>query len=184
LMGLPRDVPLLVFGAMGGGKDPRKGYDLLLEALNILKETTPKLEIVVFGQMAPRKPDGINFPIHYTGHLHDDLSINVLNSAGDVFALPSRQDNLPLTCMEALTCGTPVVAFDISGPPSMIEHKKTGYLAKSFDATDFANGIKWVLEHSDDSSLRNSARDYAKKYFHPNMISKEYNKIYNDILLA
>jgi hypothetical protein len=34
--GLPRDVPLLLFGAMGGGRDPRKGFDLLTAALGRL----------------------------------------------------------------------------------------------------------------------------------------------------
>jgi glycosyltransferase involved in cell wall biosynthesis len=150
LLGLPANVPLLLFGAMGGGSDPRKGFDLLLKALSHLRDDqrAQGLELVVFGQRAPQSPPDLGFPIHYTGHFHDDLSLRALYSAADVMVIPSRQDNLPNTGVEAHACGTPVVAFDIGGLPDIVEHQKTGYLAKAFDTEDLARGILWVLEHA------------------------------------
>ena len=56
LLDLPADVPLLLFGAMGGGRDPRKGFDLLTAALVHLGGEFPELELVVFGQLTPRNP--------------------------------------------------------------------------------------------------------------------------------
>lgn len=101
---------------MGGSADPRKGVDLLLEALQLLRSQVAgmhleQLELLVFGQSRPAQPPDLGFPIHYSGHLQDDLSLRLLYAAADVFVIPSRQDNLPNTGLEAHACGTPVVAF-------------------------------------------------------------------------
>jgi glycosyltransferase involved in cell wall biosynthesis len=182
LLGLPQDVPLLLFGAMGGGRDPRKGFDLLINALGEINKQISSLELVVFGQLEPESKPDLGFPIHFTGHLYDDISLRVLYSAADVFALPSRQDNFPLTCMESLACGTPVVAFNISGPPSMIEHKKTGYLADAFDSKDFANGIRYLVQNPAREEFRKSARAYAERCFSPRIVANKYLDIYERIL--
>lgn len=182
LLRLPQGKPLLLFGAMGGAQDFRKGFDLLTGALDQLLASFPTLEIIIFGQMPPRKPMNIGFPLHYMGHLYDDISLRLLYSASDVFALPSRQDNLPLTCMEALSCGTPIVAFNSSGPPSMIKHKKSGYLANPLDVRDFAQGIHWLLEHQDINSIRKAARDYAEKHFDSSFIAKSHLEICKKLL--
>lgn len=185
LLCLPKDVPLLLFGAIGGSKDPRKGFDLLSKALSHLKKDLASMQVIIFGQLRPRKSNNIGFKTHYTGHLHDDVSLKLLYSAADAFIMPSRQDNQPLTCMEALTCGTPVIAFDISGPPSMIKHKSNGYLAKAFDTYDLAEGIRWVLQ--DEIVTRRigkEARKFAKNNFNEKLISKNYIELYNKILIS
>ncbi|MDA3877560.1 MAG: glycosyltransferase, partial [Halothiobacillus sp.] len=81
LLHLPAEVPLLLFGAMGGAKNPRKGFDLLQSALDHLRGRISGLELVIFGQLAPKEPVDLGFPIHYTGHLHDDISLRLLYSA-------------------------------------------------------------------------------------------------------
>ena len=116
LLGLPADRPLVLFGAIGGSADPRKGADLLLEALQRLHSQvagTPleQLELVVFGQSRPAQPPNLGFPIHYSGHLHDHLSLRLLYVAADVMVVPSRQEAFGQTASEAQACGTPVVAF-------------------------------------------------------------------------
>jgi glycosyltransferase involved in cell wall biosynthesis len=119
------------------------------------------LELVVFGQRAPKSPPSLGFPIHYTGHLHDDLSLRALYSSADAMAIPSRQDNLPNTGVEAHACGTPVVAFNTGGLPDIVEHKRTGYLAKAFETEDLAQGIAWVLAQRDIGQLGQQAREGA-----------------------
>lgn len=146
ILRLPIEGPLLLFAATYGTRPPRKGFDLLQDALNQLRGEVLGLELVVVGQLAPKEPMNLGFPIHYTGHLHDDVSLNLYYSAADAVIVPSRQDNLPNSGVEALACGTPVVAFNTGGLPDIVEHKKTGYLAKPFDAQDLACGILWVLD--------------------------------------
>ena len=183
LLNLSQDANLILFGAAGGGKDPRKGYDLLLSALEYIKtdKKIKKIELVVFGQSKPKSQPNLGFPIHYFGHLYDDLRLAALYSVADVMVVPSRQDNFPNTAIEAQACGTPVVSFDIGGLPDIIEHQKTGYLAKAFDTRDLANGITWVLEQSDSKKLGNNARERVVEKFSEKKIS-EYVSIYKKLL--
>ncbi len=157
LLGLPDDVPLILFGSHGANGAHHKGFDLLLAALGHLRGQIPGLELVIFGQLMPRNPPDLGFPIHCTGHLHDDLSLRALYSAADALVVPSRQDNLPNTAIEAQACGTPVVAFNIGGLVDIVEHQRTGYLAKAFETEDLAEGIRWVLDNGSPWFLQNLA---------------------------
>ena len=181
---LSPDTSLILFGAMHGGHDPRKGVDLLFESLKNLKYSLKdkKIEVVVFGQNRANKPYKTRFPIQYIGHLKDDISLQAAYSAADVMVVPSRQDNLPNTAVEAQACGTPVVAFNIGGIPDIIIHKKTGYLAKAFDPKDLANGINFILKKNDSVELIKNSRDQAIKIFSEKKIVKSYLSIYKKLL--
>ena len=185
LLGLPQDCPLLLFGAIGGGNDPRKGMDLLLGALAHLR-TEPNLQnlqLVVFGQLAPQSPAQLGFPVHYTGHLHDDLSLRALYSAADALMLPSRQDNLPNTGLEAHACGTPVVAFHTGGLPDIVEHQRTGYLAQPFHTQDLAAGISWVLEDPQRRiGLGHAARQRAERLWNPARVAGLCAEVYGQVI--
>jgi len=182
-LNLPTDVPLILFGAIGGSKDLRKGYDHLLSALNYLKNipNTKKFELVVFGENKPKLSLDLKFPSHFLGHLGNDISLRAAYSAVDVVVVPSKQDNLPNIAVEAQACGVPVVAFDIGGLPDIIDHKKTGYLAEAFDIKDLANGIYWVLDHDKPQSLRNYIHAQAVLKFNESTIAKKYLSIYSNI---
>lgn len=183
LLQLPDGVPLLLFGAMGGTEDPRKGFDLLQAALHHLRGSLPHLELVIFGQLPPKDQVDFGFPIHYTGHLHDDLSLRILFSAADVMVIPSRQDNLPNTGIEAHACGTPVVAFNTCGMPDIVHHKITGYLAKAFDTVDLASGLSWVLsDAARHASLRRAARERAMTFWTPEVIGAKYLSVYDSVI--
>lgn len=150
LMGLPKDIPLAVFGTMGANNSHHKGFDLLIEMLGHLREypNLKGLELVVFGQSEPQSPQDLGFPVHYTGHLHDDLSLRALYSAADVVVIPSRQESFCQTASEAHACGTPVVAFGVGGLLDIVEHYRTGYLAKAFETEDLAKGVLWALGYT------------------------------------
>ncbi len=65
LLQLPPDVPLLLFGAIGGAQHHHKGFDLLQAALNHLRGHLPGLELIVFGQLKPkiRNPDPVGIDV-------------------------------------------------------------------------------------------------------------------------
>ena len=181
LLGLPQDCPLLLFGALGGGKDPRKGIDLLLASLAHLRSEPglKNLQLVVFGQLAPQSPPQLGFPVHYTGHLHDDLSLRALYSAADAFVIPSRQDNLPNTGLEAHACGTPVVAFNTGGLPDIVDDRVTGALAEPFEPASLAAVIRWVLEDpSRRRALGAAARERAERLWAPARVAGLYAEAY------
>jgi glycosyltransferase involved in cell wall biosynthesis len=146
---LPMDVPLVLFGALGGAENKIKGADLLWPALQRLAYLRPDCHAVVVGQSKPLLPPEVGMPLHYVGRLADDQSLSLLYSAVDVVVIPSRIDNLPQSGTEAHACGTPVVAFDVAGLPDVVGHQTTGYLAKAYDTDELASGLAWVLEDPD-----------------------------------
>jgi glycosyltransferase involved in cell wall biosynthesis len=185
LLDLPKEVPLILFGAVGGGHDPRKGFDLLLDSLKFLNDDqcTKNLEVVVFGQREPKVLPKINFPIHYKGYLHDDISLRALYNATDVMIVPSRLEAFGQTASEAQACGTPVVAFNIGGLKDIILHLKTGYLAKAFDTQDLASGIIWTFEQCKNNIINVQSRNEAVRRFNYEIVAKQYKKIYEKLFL-
>lgn len=179
LLGLPINLPLILFGSNGAIADHHKGFDLLIKALRHLRGKMPGLELLIFGQLKPRNSLDLGFPIHYTGHLYDDISLRLIYSAADLLVLPSRQDNLPNIAIEAQTCGTPVVSFNIGGLPDIVEHQHTGYLAKAFEYEDLAAGIRWILEEGSEQSLRSQARERSVLRFSNLEVAMQYEKIYD-----
>lgn len=179
LLNLPTNCPLLAFGAISGGLDPRKGMDLLLKALDHLRGEYQGLQLLIFGQNAPKELPDLGFPVHYTGHLHDTLSLRVLYSAADAMIVPSRQEAFGQTASEAQACGTPVIAFDACGLPDIVVHKQSGWLARPFDTEDLAMGIKWVLDDQKRLvSLSKRAREIAVEKFSFSVISNLYADLY------
>ncbi len=96
--------------------------------------------------------------------------------------IPSRIDNLPNAGVEAMACGTPVIAFDTCGLPDIVTHQQTGWLAKAFDTEDLARGIQWVLSDSTryaDLSFR--AREDAVTRFSYPVVANQYQNVYFQI---
>jgi glycosyltransferase involved in cell wall biosynthesis len=182
-LNLPENKTLLLFGAMGGSIDPRKGFDLLKESLHFIKNNENNIELVVFGQSSPKSPPELGFPIHFVGHLNDEISLRILYSAADLMIIPSRQDNLPNTGLEAQVCGLPVVAFNIGGMPDIVAHEKTGYLAKPFDTNDLAYGISWILSDlSLYSSIQENSRKRAIELWSEEIVGKKYITLYESVI--
>ena len=183
-LNLPVNAPLILFGAMGGSLDPRKGFDLLINALDHLKDNSKvsNLELVAFGQKKKQSSLKHNFPIHYVDHIDDDEKLRVLYSATDAVVIPSRQDNLPNIGVEAQSCATPIIAFDVGGLSDIVEHKRTGYLAEPFNVKNLADGIVWVLENNKMNQLSNQSKLQAISKFSKKKIALTYINIYNKIL--
>ena len=180
---LPINKKLILFGAMEATSDHRKGFDMLYKGLKQLAaKWSDKAELVVFGASEPENLPDFGLPVHYLGLLHDDVSLALLYSATDVMVTPSRQDNLPNTVVEPLSCGTPVVAFDVGGMPDMIDHKLNGYLAKPYDTSDLAAGVNWVLSNKNrHKELCIKAREKAVACFDIEKVAGQYESLYREI---
>lgn len=168
---------IIGFGAISATQSYRKGYLQLKEALEILPNKESYL-LVIFGSSYGEQIAGIK--THFLGHIHDDLTLAITYSAFDVFIVPSLAENLSNAIMESLSCGTPVVAFDVGGNSDMITHKQNGYLAKN--SFDLKNGILWCIQNQ--SQLANNARNSIIERFGYTIIAKKYIETYKDILNA
>lgn len=185
ILNLPINKKIVIFGSLDATSDKRKGFYLLKPALNKIANSSANedLELAIFGSSKPNNPVDLGLKTHFFGILKDDISLATIYSAADVFLAPSIEDNLPNTILESLTCGTPVVAFNIGGNPDMIKHKTNGYLVKPFEVEDFVEGIKWVLENKENiCNLSNNARRFALEKFSDIKIAEKYLKLYQEII--
>ena len=182
---LPQDKHLVLFSAFSATTDKRKGNHLLVPALNRMAQEGwgEKTELVILGATAPENTPDLGMKVHYMGNFHDEISQVLLYSAADVTVAPSMQENLSNTVMESLSCGTPVVAFNIGGMPDMIDHQGSGFLARPFKPDDLAAGMMWVLE---DKVRLNKLAEHSRKTmverFDLKTVANRYLSLYRDIL--
>ena len=180
IVNLPIDKKVISFGAMNPISDKNKGFDLLHKAW--------------------MKVDSKNFCLHLFGINNNDEAIYCKNiipdaatsfvrssicaetyGASDLVVVPSYQENLSNSIYEALSCGRPVVAFDIGGNNELIDHKINGYLAQPYDEEDLANGIKWVLNYANPKELEENARNKILKKFSHEHLLEDYLNLFASI---
>lgn len=180
-LNLPLDKHLILFGAINPTANKRKGFHLLKPAIQNLSQehNSNNIELVIFGASQPLEVPNFGFKTHYLGRLHDDIGLALVYSAADVMIVPSIQEAFGQTASESLACGTPVVAFDITGLKDIIDHQHNGYLAKPFDVDDLAQGIAWVLEDKERLiNLSNNAREKVERNFSLEVQANNYLSIY------
>jgi glycosyltransferase involved in cell wall biosynthesis len=182
LLGISERAPVVLVGAMGLGNDSRKGFDLFESAIPIIQNRIPDSQIVVFGAL-PENADVLQEQgVKFLGLLMDNISLRAAYSAADVFVITSRQDNLPNTGLEAMACGTPVVAFDIGGLSDIVSHLETGYLAEPFKVHDLVAGIAYAISSENQVRLAGKSRQKVEEVFSPAAVSSQYSKIYDKVL--
>jgi glycosyltransferase involved in cell wall biosynthesis len=184
ILNIPNDKKLILFGAINATQDVRKGFDFLINSLKLFDLENEKPIIGIFGGPKDIKIKDFSLEIHSFGQVHDDITLSLIYSAADVVIIPSIQDNLPNIAVEALACGTPVVAFNIGGLPDIVIHKKNGYLAKFKDFKDLYFGIKWVLQNNNYKELAYQARRKAEIDFSVQKQAQKYIDLYKDLLDA
>jgi glycosyltransferase involved in cell wall biosynthesis len=186
LLSLPQGKKFILFGAFRSMDKRRKGFHLLQPALQELARNTAwntGLEMIIFGVSEPYNPPDLGLKTHYMGYLHDDISLAILYSAANVMVVPSVQEAFGQTALEAIACGTPVVAFHTTGLIDIIEHMKTGYLAKPFDSNDLANGITWILSDNERwQTLSQQERQKVENEFAQEHVAQRYASLYEEIL--
>lgn len=188
LLNLPLNKKLILFGAVTGTSDKRKGFHLLLAAIQKLNQYTSKedIELVIFGTSQPSEPPDFGLKTYYLGALSDDIALSLVYSSADVFVAPSVEDNLPNTIVESLACGTPCVGFKIGGIPDIIDHGENGYLAQPAEPEDLAVGIAWVIDNSssDSSKLHEQAREKVEREFNLETQALRYLSLFTEIKLV
>lgn len=178
-LGLPDDAPTVVFLASAGIGDLRKGFDLLERALPAVRDAHRELQLVVAGPPEAARRAIAGVPVTWTGPLRGDDALRILYGAADALAVPSREDNMPLTAMEAQTCGRAVVAFDIGGLPDIVAHHATGYLAPAGDTDALAVGLIEALSDARGADVwGTAARERALATWSGPVVVRQYLDAY------
>jgi len=143
-LGVRRDANIVLF-VSDNLRDERKGLSQLVQALKRLPLDEMNVHLVGVGKSMPAAGlDGLNAT--FTGEIVNERFMSLAYSAADLFVIPSKQDNLPNTVLEAMACGTPVVGFDVGGIPDMVRSGETGLLASAEDVSGLAAAIRSLLE--------------------------------------
>jgi glycosyltransferase involved in cell wall biosynthesis len=175
---------VILFGA-ANINDRRKGINYLVEALKQFNTHCPDtnlIEVVIFGKNKYFDVRQIPFRVIELDIISSPEELAEVYSLADVFVLPSVEDNLPNTVMEALACGTPVVAFNVGGIPEMVDHEQNGYLAEFQSTADLAKGIHQILYADNAAELSANARNKVLNDFNNEKVAQQYIEIYRSIL--
>lgn len=150
-LGLPLNGIVILYGASSFIRDENKGFAFLESALSSLELNLQRknLTLALFGDQNFHKTELVGIPVCSYGVITAEEQLVSLYRAADLFVLPSLQENLPNTVMEAMACGIPCVAFDVGGVGELITHGENGYLADAADVRELAEGITWMLADDD-----------------------------------
>ncbi len=155
VLNLDPDDTIIAFGAFSVSS-PFKGWNELKIALEELRhrERKRKITVLIFGSGNSNMiAEAIPFKSRFFGFVKDVYSMSLIYNAVDIMIAPSLAELFGYVIMESLSCGTPVVAFDVGGIPDLIKHKYNGYLARYRDAEDITEGILFCLDNKIKGSL-------------------------------
>ena len=179
-LGIESDAVLIGFGA-DDISSHRKGFHHLLNCLPMI-EAKSKVECLVFG--AGEIPSSSNLPMmHSQGFVKSEDRQRLIYSAADVVIVPSREDNQPQVGLEAMACGTPVVAFDAGGIPEYVRQGKTGCVVPLGDEKILAETISGLADlRSLRERLGQAALEMVKQEFKLETQTQIYQQVYENLL--
>jgi len=184
-LGIKNGEKAVVFIAEKMSSSIRKGSKDLVNILKILnKDINNKIHLISVGQSNPGFLGNCkNFILHETGYIYEQEKLAEFLSAGDVFVLPTRDDNLPTTLIEASACGIPSVAYDVGGCKEIVEDGKNGYIIKPFNSNAFAEKIRNIIEDEEQwSNLSGNSKQIAAEKFDVKLMAKNYYSLFETLV--
>lgn len=179
---------VIVTGAVDGKKNPVKGFSLLESAL---KSVSKKLDesvlrnvvLVSFGGDEVGKGEFGGIQAVYLGKIKELEKLRSVYAMADFAVVPSLVESFGQVAAEALSCGTPVIAFRCSGLQDIVIHGSTGLLADPFEPCSLAEKIIELIHYAPDERHRlgNNGREHVVSNFSSEVIAKQYNEIVNSL---
>jgi len=166
-----------------GRLDPIKRQDLLLQAFSRLDHSKYKLKLMIIGDGPKRAQlESLKKRLAYSERIKllgecDD--VHELYNLMDIFVLPSRNEGISNTILEAMASGLPVIATSVGGNPELVTDGKTGLLIPPDSEEFIQHSITYYLEHPDIRRVHGAnARSEAEKCFSLHRMIKEYEELY------
>jgi glycosyltransferase involved in cell wall biosynthesis len=166
--------------------DPRKNFHAFVKTMSKLKDSpiAQDLSILLVG-----KCEAINtgledwFETIKYGLVRDVETLATIYNAADLSIVTSLQDNLPNVVLESLSCGTPVIGFDVGGMPDMVLNDVTGYLLSPNQYKALSEKIAGALKNPEQLSVMSEqAVRFARSEFSVELQSSKYNALYERVL--
>ncbi|MCK5180215.1 MAG: glycosyltransferase family 4 protein [Candidatus Omnitrophica bacterium] len=147
-----------------------KGQDILVEAMSRIVRDIPDAQLLLVGEGKMERAlrenvERLNLNDHVRFFSIVDKTYEML-SLFDIFAMPSRQEGLGLSIMEAQAAGLPVVASRVGGIPSLIEDGNTGVLVEPENPDELAGAIvKLFGDRARMNTIGMAGREFIKETF-------------------
>ena len=170
-----------------GRLDPIKDQQLLLQAFSNLESVEKTLRLIIIGDGPERKTlesiretlcckDRIVF-------LGERNEVERILPVLDVFVLPSKNEGMSNTILEAMAVGLPIVATSVGGNPELVTHGKTGLLFRSGGVKDLVEALEFYVAHGEERKVHGAnGRNEAEKRFSLGRMVKEYESLYTSLL--
>lgn len=167
VLGIPPDVKMLLFTATSIRRHVYKDFGTIRAAVALVGDRLHGQHVlfVALGEDGPTQRFG-QVEVRFVPFQKDAEAVARYYQAADVYVHAARADTFPNTVLEALACGTPVVATAVGGIPEQIEDGKTGFLVPPGDADAMSVRIEQILK---DRQLQqrlalNAAADAVRRF--------------------
>jgi glycosyltransferase involved in cell wall biosynthesis len=164
--------------------DPNKNAALLLESI---QELARQSEITLLVCGGGKLPDfDRKFKVMELGIANSPRLQSIFYSACDVFVVPSRVESFGLAALEAMACGTPVVAFRTGGLAELVVHDKTGLLADALvGAPGLIEALSWISRHPvERQNMGRAARHRVEQEFAATSMAQRYAELYRSLVVS
>jgi glycosyltransferase involved in cell wall biosynthesis len=167
--------------------DLQKGFECLLNAVAALRRSFPGLRLVIVGegpdrakieQMVSRQ--NLAGVVTMAGRQSD---MPAVYAGIDIFVLPSLNEGLPMTLLEAMAASKPIVATRVGAVPTVITDRETGLLIEPNDAAGLTNALAQLLTDPElCRRLALKARAQVEQHYTAAAMSRKYLAMYQDVL--
>jgi glycosyltransferase involved in cell wall biosynthesis len=171
-LGIPDRASVVLF-AVHHFAEARKGTPFLVEVMRRIRGAAV---FIAMGAGA-RRLSGV-VPLGWIG---DDERKALVYNAADVVVHAATEDNLPNTLIEAIACGTPVVAFDVGGVGEIVRPGVSGWLSEEVSEAALSHAVDDALRSIVAGyDLRASARNHAEENYDSAREAKRYLELFKE----
>jgi glycosyltransferase involved in cell wall biosynthesis len=168
---------------------PGKGHAMLIDSVNEMGANKKKVRVLLAGHndtvvsveiKNKIEKFGLVDQFKFLGQVNDMASLLV---ASDIIVLPSESEGLPLSILEGMACGLPVVATNVGGIPEVVIEGETGFLLNTDDIRGFAKRLEQLVESFElRKKFGEKARELILQKFNFDITSNNITELYKQLL--
>jgi glycosyltransferase involved in cell wall biosynthesis len=167
VLGIPENAFVLLFAAESIRNNRWKDYRTLRDAVAVVAERLDPRHVVFIALGANEAAESIGRAEgRFVAYQHETRLVALYYQAADVYVHAAREDTFPNSVLEAMACGTPVVATAVGGIPEQVDDGRTGFLVGAGAVAELAARLTHVLSDADlRGRLGREALESAQKRF-------------------
>jgi D-inositol-3-phosphate glycosyltransferase len=192
----PEDRMVLFVGRI----EPLKGLDTLIQAMSSLQlQEKQRVHLAIIGGDPAASPREMSAEMARLQKLCDDLAVGqtvvflgkrdqdklpYYYSAAELVVMPSHYESFGMVALEAMACGTPVIASEVGGLAYLVKDGETGFTIPDQEPDMLCEKISWLLnDHDLHATMSQRAVEYAQDYAWEK-IAKQIVSVYEELVTS